>query len=247
MSVLRSDARDAVADVVFDGMTIALGGFGLSGVPADLIDAVVETGVRDLTVVSNVMGIDGAGPGLLLESGQVSRVVSSYVGGNRLFAQLYMDGEIDVELTPQGTLAERVRAGGAGIPAFYTKTGVGTLAAEGKRQEVFDGETYLMERAIVSDLSLVRAHTADEWGNLTYRLSAENFNPLVATCGRVTVAEAEEVVAAGEIDPDRVKTPSVYVDRLIRCIDREKLIEQRTTRPRPAESARTEEPHGLDA
>lgn len=237
MSVLRPHALHAVADVVFDGMTIALGGFGLSGIPSDLIDAVVETGVKDLTVVSNVMGIDGAGPGLLLESGQVSRVISSYVGGNELFARLYMDGEIEVELTPQGTLAERVRAGGAGIPAFYTKTGVGTVAAEGKRQEVFDGETYLMERAIVSDLSLVHAHTSDQWGNLTYRLSAENFNPLVATCGRVTVAEAEEVVEAGEIDPDRVRTPSVYVDRLIRCTDREKLIEQRTTRPRPAEGA----------
>lgn len=237
MSVLRPHAADAVRDVVFDGMTIALGGFGLSGIPSDLIDAVVASGVRDLTVVSNVMGIDGAGPGLLLESGQVRRVISSYVGGNKLFAQLYMDGEIEVELTPQGTLAERVRAGGAGIPAFYTKTGVGTVAAEGKRQEVFDGETYLMERAITTDLSLVHAHTADPWGNLTYRLSAENFNPLVATCGRTTIAEAEKIVEAGEIDPDRVRTPSVYVDRLIQCTDREKLIEQRTTRPRPAETS----------
>lgn len=224
-------AREALADVVRDGMTVAVGGFGLSGNPTSLITALRDTGVRDLTVVSNNMGVDGKGLGLLLERGQVRRVLASYVGENKLFAQQYLDGSLEVEFVPQGTLAERLRAGGAGIPAFYTPTGVGTPVAEGKPEAEFDGVRAILERGIVADLALVRAHRADSEGNLRYRRTARNFNPLVATAGRVTVAEAE-VIEDDFLDPDDVHTPGIFVQRLIRVEVAEKDIEQRTVRAR---------------
>ncbi|TFD28260.1 CoA transferase subunit A [Cryobacterium cryoconiti] len=234
MTKVRSSAREALGDVLRDGMTLAVGGFGLSGIPADLIDAVRASGVKDLTVVSNNMGVDGKGLGVLLEAGQVRRVIASYVGENRLFAEQLLDGRLEVEFSPQGTLAERLRAGGAGIPAFYTKTGVGTLIAEGKPLADFDGETYLQERAIIADVSLVHAYRADTEGNLVYRYTARNFNPVVAAAGRVTIAEAEVIVERGEIDPHDVVTPGVFVQRLVQASNRVKDIEQRTVRPRPA-------------
>lgn len=217
-----------------DGATIAVGGFGLSGIPMDLIEAVRETGAKNLTIVSNNMGIDGKGLGILIESGQVERVIASYVGENRLFAEQYLAGKLHVEFNPQGTLAERLRAGGAGIPAFYTKTGVGTVVAEGKPHAEFDGETYVQERGIVADIALVRAHIADTEGNLTYRYTARNFNPAVATAGKVTVAEVEQIVPAGEIHPDHVVTPAVYVQHIVQARERIKDIEQLTVRSRPA-------------
>ncbi|MEN2742704.1 CoA transferase subunit A [Microbacterium sp. X-17] len=226
-----STAAEALSDVLTDGLVIAVGGFGLSGNPHDLIEAVRDSGVCNLTIVSNNMGIDGHGLGLLLENKQVSKVIASYVGENRLFAQQYLDGTLEVEFTPQGTLAERLRAGGAGIPAFYTATGVGTDIAIGKQYAVFDGRTYLQERAIIPDIGLVHAHTADSAGNLRYRLTARNFNPLVAMAARETIAEAECVVE-GFLDPDEVATPGVFVPRLIRATPRAKLIEQLTVRPR---------------
>ena len=216
MSKIYADAAEALEGVLADGMTLAVGGFGLCGIPADLIDAVRDSGVRDLTVVSNNMGVDGLGLGVLLESGQVRKVLSSYVGENKLFAAQYLAGELEVEFNPQGTLAERLRAGGAGIPAFYTKTGVGTLVAEGKPHAVFDGETYVQERGIVADVALVHAYAADPDGNLTYRLAARNFNPVVATAGKITVVEAEHLVGLGELDPDHIVTPGVFVQRIVR-------------------------------
>jgi 3-oxoacid CoA-transferase subunit A len=226
--------RELLADVLHDGATLAVGGFGLSGIPADLIEAVRDSGARELTVVSNNMGVDGKGLGILLEAGQVRRVVASYVGENKLFAQQYLAGELDVEFVPQGTLAERLRAGGAGIPAFYTRTGVGTIVAEGKPHEEFEGELYVQERGIVADVALVHAHTADTEGNLVYRYTARNFNPVVATAGRVTIAEAESIVGAGEIDPNHIVTPGVFVQHLVLARPRVKDIEQRTVRPRLA-------------
>lgn len=234
MSKLKSGTSEALQDVLRDGITLAVGGFGLSGIPADLIEAVRQSGVRDLTVVSNNMGVDGKGLGILIEAGQVRKVIASYVGENKLFAAQYLAGQLEVEFTPQGTLAERLRAGGAGIPAFYTKTGVGTLVAEGKPHAAFDGETYVQERAILADVALVHAHTADTDGNLIYRYTARNFNPVVATAAKVTIAEAEVVVDAGELDPNNIVTPGVYVQRLVQARPRIKDIEQRTVRPRPA-------------
>lgn len=233
MNKLNPSAPEALDGALQDGMTLAVGGFGLSGIPADLIEAVRDSGVKDLTVVSNNMGVDGKGLGILIEAGQVSRVIASYVGENRLFAEQYLAGKLEVEFTPQGTLAERLRAGGAGIPAFYTKTGVGTLVAEGKPLEEFDGETYVRERAIIADVALVHAHTADLDGNLTYRFTARNFNPVVATAGRLTIAEAEVIVEPGELDPNHIVTPGVFVQRLVQATARVKDIEQRTVRPRP--------------
>ncbi|WP_456695903.1 CoA transferase subunit A [Aeromicrobium sp. P5_D10] len=226
-----STAAEALAGHLHDGMTLAVGGFGLCGIPSDLIEAVRDSGVRDLTVVSNNMGVDGKGLGLLLENQQVAKVIASYVGENKLFARQYLDGVLEVEFNPQGTLAERMRAGGAGIPAFYTRTGVGTQIAEGKPTAEFDGITYVQERGIVADLALVHAHTGDRYGNLRYRLAARNFNPAVATCGKVTVAEVENLVEA--VDPELVHTPGVYVTEIVQATDRVKDIEQRTTRPRP--------------
>lgn len=228
---LWADASAALADIVSDGMTIAVGGFGLSGNPTNLIRALRDSGATGLTIVSNNMGVDGKGLGLLLENHQVSRVLASYVGENRLFAQQYLDKSLDVEFVPQGTLAERLRAGGAGIPAFYTPTGVGTEVAQGKPTAEFDGRTYVLERAIVADLALVRAHQADSEGNLRYRLTARNFNPIVATAGRITIAEADEIVE-GYLDPDDIITPGVFVQRVVPASDRAKEIEQRTVRSR---------------
>jgi 3-oxoacid CoA-transferase subunit A len=232
MTKFKPAAAEALRDVLRNGITLAVGGFGLSGIPADLIEAVRDSGAQDLTVVSNNMGVDGKGLGVLIESGQVRKVIASYVGENRLFAEQYLAGRLEVEFTPQGTLAERLRAGGAGIPAFYTKTGVGTLVAEGKPHEVFDGGTYVLERAIRADVALVHAHTADTDGNLIYRYTARNFNPVVATAGAVTIAEAEVIVEPGELDPNHIVTPGVYVQRLVQANGRVKDIEQRTVRPR---------------
>jgi len=232
MKKLQASAAAALEGALQDGITLAVGGFGLSGIPADLIEAVRDSGVRDLTVVSNNMGVDGKGLGLLIEAGQVRKVIASYVGENKLFAEQYLAGKLEVEFTPQGTLAERLRAGGAGIPAFYTKTGVGTLVAEGKPHEVFDGEKYVQERAILADVALVHAHTADTDGNLIYRYTARNFNPVAATAGILTVAEAEVIVEPGQLDPNHIVTPGVFVQRLVQATDRAKDIEQRTVRQR---------------
>ena len=234
MTKLVTNAVDALRDVIADGMTIAVGGFGLSGNPFDLVDAVRDSGVTDLTIVSNNMGVDGTGLGVLLESNQVAKVIASYVGENKLFASQFLEGKLEVEFVPQGTLAERLRAGGAGIPAFYTKTGVGTPVAEGKPTAEFDGVTYLLERAITADLSLVKAHLADTEGNLVYRYTARNFNPEVAAAGRVTIAEVERVVDLGDIDANVVVTPGIFVDRVVPSTNREKPIEQRTVRSRGA-------------
>lgn len=233
LSKVRDNARELIAEIVEDGMTLAVGGFGLCGVPFLLIEALRDVGRKDLTVVSNNMGIDGQGLGLLLENGQVRKVLGSYVGENKEFARQYLEGELEVEFTPQGTLAERLRAGGAGIPAFYTATGYGTLVAEGKPTAEFDGEHYVLERAIVADVGLVHAYRGDELGNLYYRRTARNFNPQCAESGLVTVAECEEILAPGEIDPDLVVTSGVHVDHVVAAGGRDKPIEKRTTRPHP--------------
>ncbi len=231
MSKVYENIAESLDGILKDGMILAVGGFGLCGIPSDLIDVVKASGVKDLIVVSNNMGVDGKGLGLLLENGQVRKVIASYVGENKLFAEQFLDGKLEVEFSPQGTLAERLRCGGAGIPAFYTKTGVGTLVAEGKPHAEFDGEMYVQERAIVADVALVHAYQSDTEGNLVYRYTARNFNPLVATAGIVTVAEAEHIVQPGEIDPNHIITPGVFVQRLIHTTNRTKDIEQRTVRP----------------
>lgn len=231
MSKVHENIAESLDGVMKDGMVLAVGGFGLCGIPSDLIDVVRDSGVKDLIVVSNNMGVDGKGLGILLENGQVRKVIASYVGENKLFAEQFLAGKLEVEFSPQGTLAERLRCGGAGIPAFYTKTGVGTLVAEGKPHAEFDGATYVQERAIVADVALVHAYMADTEGNLIYRYTARNFNPLVATAGKVTVAEAEHIVQPGELDPNNIVTQGVFVQRLIKTTDRVKDIEQRTVRP----------------
>jgi 3-oxoacid CoA-transferase subunit A len=208
------------------------GGFGLCGIPEHLIAAIRASGVKDLTVVSNNCGIDDFGLGVLLAGGQIRKMISSYVGENKLFAELYLSGKLELEFNPQGTLAERIRAGGAGIPAFFTKTGVGTLVAEGKEVREFDGELYVMERGLTADLSIVKAHTGDAEGNLVYRKTARNFNPMMATAGKACVAEVEDLVAVGTIDKDHIHTPGIYVDRILQGLTFEKRIEQRTTRPK---------------
>jgi 3-oxoacid CoA-transferase subunit A len=230
MTKLRTDAREALDGLLHDGMTIAVGGFGLCGVPYGLIDTVRDSDVRDLTVVSNNMGTDDQGLGVLLETGQVRKVIGSYVGENRTLERLVLAAELEIEFTPQGTLAERLRAGGSGIPAFYTRSGVGTVVAGGKRTETFDGVPYILEHAIVADLALVHAHTADLAGNLRYRYTAQNFNPLVAMAGRTTVAEAEVIRPDGFLEPDEVRTPGIFVDRLVPADPDRKPIEQRTVR-----------------
>ncbi len=232
MQKLRSDAREALADVLRDGMTIMAGGFGLCGIPETLISAVRDSGVKDLTVISNNAGIDGVGLGVLLETRQVKKMISSYVGENKTFAQQFLAGELQIEFNPQGTLAERIRAGGAGVAAFFTKTGVGTLVAEGKEVREFDGERYVMERGLFADLALVHTHTADMEGNLVYRKTARNFNPMMASAARVTVVEVEHLVEVGEIDPDHIHTPGIFVKRMIHVPGVEKRIEQRTIRKR---------------
>lgn len=225
-----SDAATALAGVLFDGMTIMSGGFGLCGIPEHLIAAIAKTGVKDLTVISNNCGVDGFGLGILLENRQIKKMVSSYVGENKLFEQLYLSGELELEFNPQGTLAERIRAGGAGIPAFFTKTGYGTLIADGKETRVFNGENYVMETGLVADLSIVKAWKADTEGNLVYRKTARNFNPMMATAGKVTLVEVEDLVEPGALDPDHIHTPGIYVDRLIHGAHFEKRIERVTTR-----------------
>jgi 3-oxoacid CoA-transferase subunit A len=226
------DAETALEGLLHDGMMIMAGGFGLCGIPEKLIVAIQKSGVRGLTVVSNNAGIDGAGLGLLLETRQIRKMISSYVGENKLFADLYLKGELELEFNPQGTLAERIRAGGAGVPAFFTKTGVGTLVAEGKELREFDGETYVMEKGIVADLAIVHAWKGDREGNLVYRKTARNFNPVMATAGKVTVAEVEHLVEPGQIDPDHIHTPGIFVQRIVHYPNYEKRIEQRTVRKR---------------
>ena len=214
-----------------DGMTLMAGGFGLCGIPENLIDALVASKVKDMTVIANNCGVDGFGLGKLLDTRQVKKMVSSYVGENKLFAQLFLAGELEIEFNPQGTLAERIRAGGAGIPAFFTKTGVGTMVAEGKEVREFDGEKYVMERGLTADLSIVKAWKGDTAGNLVYRMTARNFNPMMATAGKFTVAEVEELVEPGQLDPDTIHSPGIYVQRIIQGRNYEKRIEQRTIRP----------------
>jgi len=227
---VRGSAAEALDGLLFDGMTIMAGGFGLCGIPENLIAAIREHGVKDLTVISNNCGVDGFGLGILLENRQIRKMVSSYVGENKLFEQLYLSGELELEFNPQGTLAERIRAGGAGIPAFFTKTGVGTLVAEGKEVRDFDGELYVMERGLVADLAIVKAWKADAEGNLAYRKTARNFNPMMATAGKATVVEVEQLVAIGEMDKDNIHTPGIFVDRLFKGAVFEKRIERVTTR-----------------
>jgi len=231
LSKVYATPADALRGIVRDGMTVAVGGFGLCGIPEQLIIALRDTGAKELTCVSNNAGVDDWGLGLLLNTKQIRKMVSSYVGENAEFERQFMAGELEVEFTPQGTLAERLRAGGAGIAGFYTRTGVGTPVAQGKPTEVFDGATYVLERGIVADLALVKAWKADESGNLVYRRTARNFNPMVATAGRLTIAEVEELVPIGSIEPDQVHTPGIFVQRVVRT-ESEKRIEQRTTRPR---------------
>jgi 3-oxoacid CoA-transferase subunit A len=232
MNKIYPDAEAALAGLLHDGMTIMAGGFGLSGIPEKLIGEIQRSGVKGLTVISNNAGIDGAGLGLLLETRQIRKMISSYVGENKLFADLYLKGELELEFNPQGTLAERARAGGAGIPAFFTKTGVGTLVAEGKETRDFDGQTYLMERSLVADLAVIHAWKSDTEGNLVFRKTARNFNPVMATAGRVTVVEVEQLVPAGQIEPDQIHTPGIFVQRIVHYPSYEKRIEQRTVRKR---------------
>jgi len=227
MNKVYESPAAALKDLVRDGMSVAVGGFGLCGIPEQLIIALRDSGVKDLVCVSNNAGVDDWGLGLLLQTRQVRRMVSSYVGENAEFERQFMSGELEVEFNPQGTLAERMRAGGAGIAGFYTRTGVGTVIAEGKESKVFDGETYVLERGIVTDLSLVKAWKADPAGNLVYRKTARNFNPMAATCGKVCVAEVEELVRTGDLDPDNIHTPGIYVNRIV-LTKSEKRIEQRT-------------------
>jgi 3-oxoacid CoA-transferase subunit A len=237
VSKVAQDSKSALDGLLFDGMTIMAGGFGLCGIPENLIAAIRDSGVRGLTVISNNCGIDGFGLGVLLAGGQIKKMISSYVGENKLFEQLYLSGQLELEFNPQGTLAERIRAGGAGIPAFYTKTGVGTLVAEGKEVRTFDGEEYVMERGLTADLSIVKAWKGDAAGNLIYRKTARNFNPMMATAGKVTVAEIEVLASTGTLDKDTIHTPGVYVDRLFVGAHFEKRIEQLTTRPRQTAAA----------
>jgi 3-oxoacid CoA-transferase subunit A len=226
------DAATALAGLLRDGMMVHSGGFGLCGIPSALIAAIRDSGVQDLIVVSNNAGIDDAGLGLLLQTRQVRKMISSYVGENATFARQYLAGELDIEFNPQGTLAERIRAGGAGIPAFYTATGAGTQVAEGKETRVFEGRTYILERGLHADLAIIHAWKADREGNLIYRKTARNFNPVMASAAKVTVVETEELVEPGEIDPDHIVTPGIFVDRIVPLATIEKRIEQRTVRKR---------------
>ncbi len=234
MRKVYANADDALADQIKDGMILMTGGFGLCGVPETLIDAVRKSGAKNLTFVSNNAGVDGIGLGVLLETGQVKKMISSYVGENKIFARLYLAGELELEFNPQGTLAERIRAGGAGIPAFYTRTGVGTVIAEGKEVREFNNEAYVMETGLIADIALVHAWKGDTEGNLVYRKTARNFNPVMATAGRLTIAQVEHLVQPGELDGDAIVTPGVYVQRIVHVPGELKRIEQRTTRKRDA-------------
>jgi 3-oxoacid CoA-transferase subunit A len=233
MKKVYDSASAALDGLLQDGMLIAAGGFGLCGIPELLIDAIRDSGVKNLTIASNNCGVDGFGLGKLLETRQISKMISSYVGENDLFMKQYLSGELEIEFNPQGTLAERMRAGGAGIPGFYTRTGVGTVIADGKELKEFDGETYVLERGIVADLAIVKAWKADDTGNAIFRKTARNFNPPAAMCGKICVMEVEEIVPRGSIDPDHIHLPGIYVHRLIQG-EHEKRIEQRTVRKRSA-------------
>ena len=234
MRKVYASAEEALAGQVKDGMTLMAGGFGLAGVPETLIEAVRKSGAKDLTFISNNAGVDGIGLGVLLETGQIKKMISSYVGENKIFASLYLAGKLELEFNPQGTLAERIRAGGAGIPAFFTRTGVGTIVAEGKEIRDFNNEAYVMETGLFADIALVHAWKGDTEGNLVYRKTSRNFNPMMATAARLTVAEVEHLVEPGEIDPDHIITPGVYVQRIVHVAGALKRIEQRTTRKRDA-------------
>jgi 3-oxoacid CoA-transferase subunit A len=231
MNKIYPSALDALKDVVRDGQLLAVGGFGLCGIPEALIDALQATAVKDLTVISNNAGVDGFGLGKLLATRQIRKMISSYVGENKEFERQYLSGELELEFTPQGTLAEKLRAGGAGIPAFFTRTGVGTIVADGKETREFDGHTYVMERSLVPEVSLVKAAVADKAGNLQFRRTARNFNPNVAMAGKLTIVEVEKIVETGELDPDHIHLPGIFVHRIVLNTTPEKRIEQRTTRP----------------
>lgn len=237
MRKTRSTVADALEGLLRDGMTIMSGGFGLCGIPEALIEGIERSGARDLTIVSNNAGVDGIGLGRLLATRQVRKMISSYVGENKLFAEQFLSGDLELEFNPQGTLAERIRAGGAGIPAFFTKTGVGTIIAEGKEVRSFNGEDYVMETGLIADLSIVHAYQGDAEGNLVYRKTARNFNPMMATAGKVTVAEVEHLLPTGSIDPDQIHTAGIFVDRIIHVPATTKHIEQRTVRSRIEENA----------
>jgi len=237
MKKVYPDPQAALAGLLKDGMLIMAGGFGLCGIPETLIMAIRDSGVKNLTIVSNNAGVDGIGLGILLDTKQVKKMISSYVGENKTFAAQFLAGELEIEFNPQGTLAERIRAGGAGIPAFFTRTGAGTMIAEGKEEREFNGERYVMEKGIVADLSIVHAWTGDTEGNLVYRKSARNFNPMMATAGRVTIAQVEHLVQPGDINPDHIITPGVYVKRIIHVPNAVKHIEQRTVRKRDPAAA----------
>jgi 3-oxoacid CoA-transferase subunit A len=233
-SKIYPDAAAALQGVTFDGMMVMSGGFGLCGIPENLITALRDSGVTGLTVVSNNAGVDNFGLGILLATRQIKKMISSYVGENKEFERQYLSKELELEFTPQGTLAERIRAGGAGIPGFYTATGVGTLIAEGKDHKSFNGRTYIMETGLVADLAIVKAWKADTEGNLVFRKTSRNFNPMMATAGKVTIAEVEEIVPLGSLEPDHIHTPGIFVQRIIKSVGAEKRIEQRTTRKREA-------------
>lgn len=232
MSKVYSDAAAALDGLLFDGMTIMSGGFGLCGIPEHLIAAMRDSGVKDLTVISNNCGVDEFGLGLLLKTRQIKKMISSYVGENKEFERQFLSGELELEFNPQGTLAERIRAGGAGIPAFFTATGVGTMVSEGKEVREFDGRKYVMETGLVADVSIIKAWKADTEGNLVFRKTARNFNPMMATAGKVTVVEVEELVEVGTLDPDHIHTPGIFVQRIVKGANFEKRIEQRTVRKR---------------
>ena len=230
MTKIFKSADDAIKGEIKDGMVIHAGGFGLCGIPENIIAALVKSGVGDLTIVSNNCGVDDFGLGLLLKAGQIKKMVSSYVGENKLFEQKYLDGTLELELVPQGTLAERIRAAGAGIPAFFTRTGVGTIVADGKEVRQFDGQDYVMERSIFADLAIIKGQKADKFGNIVYSKTARNFNPIMATAASCTICEVEELVETGELDPDNIHTPGVYIDRLVQCDNYKKPIEKLTIR-----------------
>jgi 3-oxoacid CoA-transferase subunit A len=237
MRKVHSNAAEALADVLADGMTIMSGGFGLCGIPEALIEGVERSGAKNLTVISNNAGVDGIGLGRLLATRQIRKMISSYVGENKLFAEQYLSGELELEFNPQGTLAERIRAGGAGIPAFFTRTGVGTLIADGKEIRRFGEDDFVMETGLVADVAIVHAWKGDHEGNLVYRMTARNFNPMMATAGRVTIAEVEELVETGSLDPDQIHTPGIFIDRIVHVPLPIKHIEQRTVRQRSEEAA----------
>ncbi len=230
MAKIFKSADDAIKGVIKDGMIIHAGGFGLCGIPENIISALVKSGVKNLTIVSNNCGVDNFGLGLLLKAGQIKKMISSYVGENKLFEQKYLDGTLELELVPQGTLAERIRAAGAGIPAFFTRTGVGTIIAKGKEVRRFDDEDYIMEQSIFADLAIVKGHKADKFGNVVYNKTARNFNPIMATAAKCTICEVEELVEIGDLEADNIHTPGIYIDRLIQCDNYKKPIEQLTIR-----------------